>query len=247
MKNSVIALALSMAVAAQGTALAAPPTVEEVGDADSFGRDVIYLGNAQTGIVALQDDCTPDPTAPPGPTDRCIVLNAQPSATSWVEDGLATLQLPADSTKSLICFALTPSINYEFNNLTGVAQPNARFTGRALITIENEVLDDPTLIDPATGLPYGGKMQLGLSTYSQSRSLGAGERDQKSMFLSRHCIGGLVSKRSLVGSGLSETQAKQFFKKPMKFTFGSSGTVQMVDFANYFYGIRLYGDSKDNK
>ena len=30
-----------------------------------------------------------------------------------------------------------------------------------------------------------------------------------------------------------------------QFTFGASGTVQIVDVANYFYGIRLYGDSKD--
>jgi hypothetical protein len=74
-------------------------------------------------------------------------------------------------------------------------------------------------------------MTLPLSTYSESRSIAAGERAQTSMFLSRHCIGGLVSKRSLVGSNLSETQAKQFFKKPMKFTFGASGTVQIVDFA----------------
>jgi hypothetical protein len=243
MKSSVIALGLIVAVAAQ----AAPPTFEEVGDPDSFGRDVIYLGNAQTANVALQEDCTPDPSAPPLPNDRCVTLAAQPAATSWNEDGLATLQLPADSTKSLICFALTPNVNYEYNNLTGVAQPNARFTARAVITIENEVLDDPTLIDPNTGLPYGGKMTLPLSTWSESRSIAAGEREQKSMFLSRHCIGGLVSKRSLVGSGLTETQAKQFFKKPMKFTFGSTGTVQIVDFANYFYGIRLYGDSKDNK
>ena len=241
MKNSVIALGLMIAVAAQ----AAPPTVEEVGDPDSFGRDVIYLGNAQTSNVALQADCTPDPTFPPAPNDRCIVLNAQPAATNFNEDGLATLSLPADSTKSLICFALTPNSNFEFFNLTGVPQSNARFNARAAITIENEVLNDPTLIDPNTGLPYGGKMTLTLSTYSESRSIGAGEREQKSLFLSRHCIGGLVSKRSLVGSGLSETQAKQFFKKPMKFTFGASGTVQIVDFANYFYGIRLYGDSKD--
>jgi hypothetical protein len=241
MKNSVIALGLIVAAAAQ----AAPPTVEEVGDPDSFGRDVIYLGNAQTANVALQEDCTPDPSAPPPPNDRCIVLAAQPSPTSWNEDALATMQLPADSTKSLICFALTPNVNYEFNNLTGLPQPNARYTARAVITIENEVLDDPALIDPNTGLPYGGKMTLALSTYSESRSIAAGEREQKSMFLSRHCIGGLVSKRSLVGSGLTETQARQFFKKPMKFTFGSSGTVQMVDFSNYFYGIRLYGDSKD--
>ena len=241
MKNTVIALGLMIAVAAQ----AAPPTVEEVGDPDSFGRDVIYLGNAQTSNVALQGDCTPDPMFPPAPNDRCIVLNAQPAATSFNEDGLATLALPAESTKSLICFALTPNHNFEFFNLTGVPQSNARYNARAVITIENEVLNDPTLIDPNTGLPYGGKMTLPLSTYSESRSIAAGEREQKSLFLSRHCIGGLVSKRSLVGSGLSETQAKQFFKKPMKFTFGASGTVQIVDFANFFYGIRLYGDSKD--
>ena len=29
-------------------------------------------------------------------------------------------------------------------------QPNARYIARAVITIENEVLEDPTLIDPNT-------------------------------------------------------------------------------------------------
>ena len=160
MKSSVIALSLLIAAAAH----AAAPTVEEVGDADSFGRDVVYLGNAQTGNVALQADCTPDPMAPPPPpNDRCVVLNAQPATTTFVEDGLATMQLPADSTKSLICFALTPNVFFEFSNQTGVPQSNALYNARALITIENEVLDDPTLIDPATGLPYGGRMQLGLT------------------------------------------------------------------------------------
>jgi hypothetical protein len=90
MKNSVIALGLMIAVAAQ----AAPPTAEEVGDPDSFGRGVIYLGNAQTSNVALQADCTPDPMFPPAPNDRCIVLNAQPAATSFNEDGLARCRCP---------------------------------------------------------------------------------------------------------------------------------------------------------
>ena len=143
-EEHVIALSLLIAAAAP----AAAPTVEEVGDADSFGRDVVYLGSAQTANVALQADCTPDPMAPPPPpNDRCIVLNAQPATTTFVEDGLATMQLPADSTKSLICFALTPNV----------------------------------------------------------------------------------------------------FKKPMTFTFGAQGSMRIVDFANYFYGIRLYRDSKDNK
>ena len=241
MKKSIFALGLSIAAAAH----AAAPTVEEVGDADSFGRDVVYLGNAQTSNVALQSDCTPDPSNPPLPNDRCVVLNAQPASTSWNEGGLATMQLPAESTKSLICFALTPNVFFEFHNLTGVPQSNALFTARAVITIENEVLDDPTLIDAGTGLPFNGRIVLPLSTYSESRSIAVGEREQKSLFLSRHCIGGLVSKRSLVASGLTDMQARQFFKKPMKLTFGSSGTVQIADFANYFYGIRLYGDSKD--
>src|SRR5688572_29915259 len=161
MKQSIFALGLSIAAAAH----AAGPTVEEVGDADSFGRDVIYLGSAQTANVGLNPDCTPDPSNPPLPNDRCVVLNAQPAATSWNEDGLATMQLPAESTRSLICFALTPNVFFEFLNLTGVAQSNASFTARAVITIENAVLDDPTLIDPNTGLPYGGRMTLPLSTY----------------------------------------------------------------------------------
>jgi hypothetical protein len=63
------------------------PLSKRVGDPDSFGRDVIYLGNAQTSHVALQTDCTPDPMFPPLPNDRCIVLNAQPAATSFNEDG----------------------------------------------------------------------------------------------------------------------------------------------------------------
>jgi hypothetical protein len=241
MKN-IIALALMVAVAAQ----AAPhPTAEDVGDADSFGRDVIYLGNAQTGNVTLQADCTPDPLNPLPPTDRCVALSPQPAPTSWKEDGLATMKLPAEASKSLICFALTPNAFFQFNNLTGAPQPNARFAARAVITIQNAVLDDPTLINPGTGLPYG-KLVFSLQTYDESRSIAAGERAQKQLFLSRNCIGGLVSKRSLTeGFGFTEAQAKQFFKNPMTLTFGSQGQTQLVDFSNFFYGIRLYGDSRD--
>src|SRR4051812_3968329 len=52
------------------TALAAvAPTDAEVGDADSFGKAVLYLGLGQTMPIILTDDCTgTDPT-----TERCIV------------------------------------------------------------------------------------------------------------------------------------------------------------------------------
>lgn len=220
------------------TAAAAAPTVEEVGDADSFGRDVTYIGLAQTLSVAVADDCSgSDPTL-----ERCVLANAAPAPTSFNEAGLATISLPTQATKSLICFALTPFIQVQWENNLAVPA-NARFAANALVTIDNEVLDDPTLIDPGTGLPFGGVLSLGLGTFTDIHTLQPGEIDVKSMQMSRSCIAGIVSKRALVENyGLTETQATQFFKKPMTISFGARGTVALSSFTNYFYGIRLYGD-----
>jgi hypothetical protein len=217
---------------------AAAPTAEEVGDPDSFGRAVTYLGLAQTLPVTVLDDCsTSDPTL-----ERCIVANPAPAPTSFNEAGLATMNLPGKATKSLICFALTPFIQVQWENF--LATPaQARFNGNALIDIENEVLNDPALIDPNTGLPFGGVLSLGLGTFSDFHTLQPGENDFKSYQMSRSCIAGFVSKRVLVESyGLTETQANQFFKKPMTITFGARGTFALSTFATYFYGVRLYGD-----
>src|SRR5690348_9870020 len=76
---------------------AAAPAVDDVGDADSFGRNVTYLGLAQTLSVAVVDDCsTSDPTL-----ERCIVANPAPAPTAFDEANLATINLPAKATKSL--------------------------------------------------------------------------------------------------------------------------------------------------
>jgi hypothetical protein len=223
---------------APGVTAAAAPTADDVGDPDSFGRNVTYLGLAQTLAVTVLDDCSAsDPTV-----ERCIVANPAPSPTTFNEAGLATMNLPGKATKSLICFALTPFIQIQWENF--LATPaQARFSGNALINIDNEVLDDPTLIDPNTGLPFGGVLSLGLGTFTDFHTLQPGETDFKAYQTSRSCIAGIVSKRALVESyGLTETQATQFFKKPMTITFGARGTFALSSFASYFYGIRLYGD-----
>jgi hypothetical protein len=226
-------LLLSPAVTA-----AAAPTVEDVGDADSFGRNVTYLGLAQTLPVTVLDDCSASDPA----FERCIVANAAPAPTSFNESGLATMNLPGKATKSLMCFALTPFIQVQWENFLG-APAQARFSGNAVITIDNDVLDDPTLIDPGTGLPFGGVMTLGLGTFTDFHTLQSGETDFKAYQTSRSCIAGIVSKRSLIeGFGFTEMQANQFFKKPMTITFGARGTFALSSFASYFYGIRLYGD-----
>jgi hypothetical protein len=142
-------LLLSPSVAA-----AAAPTVEDVGDADSFGRNVTYLGLAQTLSVAVVDDCsTSDPTL-----ERCIVANPAPAPTSFNEADLAAINLPAKATKSLMCFALTPIVQVQWEN--NLATPStARFSGRALISIDNEVLDDPALEAEGRDEEVSGRVQ----------------------------------------------------------------------------------------
>ena len=218
----------------------AGPGPDEVGDPDSFGRAVIYLGVASTPSITLKADCLGSP--PPAPA-RCVTLSPQPALTSFTVSKLDALTIPAKSTNSLLCFAVTPSMAFMFNNQTGVAQPMARFTARPTLVLENEVLNDPSLIDPTTNAPFNGRISLSLGTYNESRNMAVGEREYKQMFLSRHCIDGM-SRRVLTETyGLPESIADDFFAHPIHMTFGAAGEAQLVENAGYYYGVRVYGDA----
>ncbi len=228
----------SRAALALAPSPAAAVTDADVGDADSFGKNVTYLGLGQTLPVILTDDCTGfDPA-----DSRCIVQQPAPLLTPFDEDGLGVMTLPAKATKTLMCFTLTPFINLQWRNDTA-AQQVARFNAFAIITIDNAVLNDPALIDPTTGAPFNGSLQVALATWRNSHSIGAGQFETQSSQQSRGCIAGVVSRRQLVETyGLTDTLAKEFFKKPMTIHLGSQGNVAMSQFTQYFYGIRLYGD-----
>jgi hypothetical protein len=219
-------------------AAAALPPVEDVLDVDSFGRNVTYLGLAQTKGVQLLDDCTGvDPaetvciTRPPG--DGFYLFN---------ETGLGTYKLPGKSTKSLLCFNITPFLTINYHN-ESAAPRLASFGGFTTMTIANPVLDDPALLDPATGLPFNGVIESGLNVYRETFTLAAGAMDQKRMAVSRGCNAGFISKRSLMDDyGLSETLANKFFRQPITITFGLTGSVRSADLMLLTTGVRFYGD-----
>ena len=220
---------------------AATSSTPEVGDIDSFGRAAKYLGLVQV-TVALQSDCTTDPLNPPPPNERCVVVNPAPEATNFSERDLAVIRLPARSTNSLLCHTLTPGLSFGFYNGTGADQ-YGYVSARALITVESEVLNDPTILNPSTGQPYGGKLETSLSTYHEDKMLAPNAYESKTMFLTRHCIGGFLSKQALVqGYGLTEAQAAELFRKPITLRFGASGSTQMTEYLHYLYGMRIYGD-----
>jgi hypothetical protein len=223
----------------------AAPGVAEVGDADSFGRNVKWLGLAQTGAITLASSCVPAPgDPPPGPDDRCVTLNPAPASTAFDFPDVARIKLPGKSAESLLCHWLSPIISYSFSNTTGVFQPNAQFRLTPYIVIESPVLADPALINPVTGLPFGGVLESGFSaTYLDSRSLQPGDRQLVRHSQSRTCIAGFLSRRSLVENyGLTEAQAKEVFKKDMALRIGVRGSAAMVSSGQVLYGLRVVGD-----
>lgn len=229
------ALSFAPAAHAQGGA----PTAAEVGDADSFGRNLRWLG-LLSGHINLAPDCTPAPGEPADP--NCVVLNPAPARTTFRVDGLDVLILPARSTRSLICHWQTPVTSYRALNPAGVPE-TFQFRVTPVYRIESAVLMEPGLADPNTGLPYNGVIELGLTSMFKFETLAPGDSDSELLTGTRMCIGGLVSRANLIQAyGLSEAQADRFFREPITIRLGISGSARLVESATINIGTRFVGD-----
>ncbi|QGX39649.1 hypothetical protein [Permianibacter aggregans] len=219
-------------------AMAAAPTVDEVGDVDSFGRKVKWAGVGQTIAVTADPACVPDEF------NRCIATSSGGAFASFDQRDLETIVLPAKSVHSLVCHHITPFYFYQFMNSTGSQQTGAQLLLTPYVTVYNDVLNDPAAIDPNTGLPYGGQLEFSMAVTSwQQRTLEPGEQHLQRENYSRHCIAGLLSKQSLIANwGLPEALANKFFKNDTKIVFHLRGSHNFIETAQFFYGIRLTVD-----
>lgn len=224
-------------------AVEAAAATATTGDADSFGRAVKFAGVMTTGGIYLAQDCTPDPSAPFGPEDHCFVANPAPATTTFTVNDAARVLIPARTANSLICHWQTPSVVYFFNNPTASYLGNARFQVSLSYTIQNSLFNDPSLINPLTGLPFGGSVTVGIPGIRHSRGLQAGEFQIERDASSRTCIDGLVSKRALVETyGLTAAQAANFFKNDTIISLNIVGTATLVDSATMVVGTRFVAD-----
>ena len=124
-------------------------------------------------------------------------------------------------------------------------QPNARIQITPNYTFQNAALNDPAMIDPTTGLPFNGKLNLGLAGIRHARSLQAGEHQTERDNTTRACIAGLISKQALKDTfGLTDTQVKNFFNNDTVITMNIVGQTQLIDFAGINYGTRFFVDER---
>jgi len=214
---------------------AASPSPDDVGDADSFGRAVQFLGLAD-GDVDLAADCT-------GDTFPCTVLAPSPASTSFDYMDLGHITLPAKAAHSLLCYWFSPFLTVGYGN-DGASPVVAHLNYTPTVTIENPFLDDPSLIDPTTGLPFGGSLLTGMtSSETFETPLDPGAHVTERTRDSAVCIAGLISKSTLVSTyGFTDDQARDFFKQPMTLRLNVSGSAQYVDCAALYFGWRIVGD-----
>lgn len=214
---------------------AASPSADDVGDVDSFGRNLTWLGLAD-GAIELSADCSSG-------ADHCQVLAPAPAATAFSFYDIGRIKLPKNATNSLLCYWFSPVLAVSYDNPTA-APVVARLNYVPTVTVENPVLDDPSLIDPNTGLPFGGSLLTAVTSSERFEvPLAAGQHLFERERDSAVCIAGLISKQTLMQNyGLSEAQARQFFKKPTTLRLNVEGSALFVGNASLYFGLRVVGD-----
>jgi hypothetical protein len=214
------------------------PSDADVGDSDSFGRNVQWLGLADFSVT-LANDCT-GAAAP----YVCQVLAPSASAqTTFDFEDVNRVVLPKNSANSLLCYWLSPWFTVTYSNPTA-ATVVAKLVVDPTITIENPVLNTPGLIDPTTGAPFNGKLLTGMTSLQRYEiplppGITISERKRDSAV----CIAGFMSRKTLTETyGLTEAQAKAFFNRSMTVHLNISGSAQYVTSAQLYYGFRIVGD-----
>lgn len=246
-RNAKLFIAIASSLALAGWLKAGPPSVDDVGDADSFGANAVYMG-AQSGFITIQTDPCPTPTPGPSPStnpangDQCFQVTDTSVTTPFDAENLARINLPGNSAKTIIYPVLNFFYLYNLNNTTG-APAQARFQFTANISIVSTVLNDPSCIDPNTSAPCGGVLtfQFSPNRVFDDRHLDTGEHAQVRMTFSRAGNAG-ISKAGLIGQGLPSALVDKLFKNPMTLQLNIIGTAKNVDVASITGNMRLFGD-----
>src|SRR3954468_14360093 len=237
--------ALVIALGAIPTSVLAGPTAAEVGDLDSFGHPAIYMGAASSGFVTLSPDCSAEPSPAPTPPDsQCFTITPSPGPTTFDAQDVCRIKLPKKATRDIIYPILTIAYDYQFQNPTALPVDPALFTYTVYLTIESDALLDPSIIDPATGLPAAGRLEHvvpGPITFREDRSLAAGERSRHRVAYSRSGNNGFT-KSFLVNYGLSASVVDALFTGPMTIRCNVEGVSRWVSRATIQLNMRLLGD-----
>lgn len=207
-------------------------------DPDSFGRPVKYLdvGSAQT--IIYYTGTFPCPTGA-----LCKQVTTPQVSQTFNETDRIVINLPANSTNSLLCFSYSPYLSHMFVNST-TGNLAATYSHMGNVTLESSVLANPFLINKITGQPFNGSISMqGVGYHSMYRSILPNTSDRQVLQFSRECINGLLNTQSLqTNYGLTLAQAQSVMRSAMTLRFSTSTSVGFTGYLSSGLGVRLFGD-----
>jgi len=244
MNSRIYALALSllalspMAVAPSEERPNRKDIVNELFMPELFGATLKWFG-VVGATVFFDSTCVFPPGEEIGPDQRCIILNPAPAVTAWDEREIAKITFPGNTFKHVICPVFLHNLNYQLRNTTG-ASHDARMDHRTYITIESEALNDPSAVDPETGLPYGGKLDIPWGARIIANTLDDGARLREVLQFTRACNAGM-NRPNFEGMGLPPAVVTNLFKNPITIHLGLRGSAQLLEFGLMNFSMRVTG------
>ena len=221
-------------------------TAAEVGEPDSFGKNVKFLGTATTGVVFAYHSCDAavllaELQLTLGADDRCLAVANGGATASATFDNLGRITIPGRSADNVMYFIANNTINNEYQNnfANGLL---VFFTYSPRVTIESAALNDPAAVDPTTGLPLNGSLTVGISGTKQFiRTVPAGEFEYFFDHYSSAATRGFA-RSYFADLGLPPTVVNNLYRQPMTIKLGMRLSVRNVYFGQYYYTMRFTGN-----
>lgn len=221
-------------------------SVADVGEPDSFGKNVKFLGTAATGIVYVYHNCDPaillsELDLVLGADDRCLALPIQGQNVTATFNDIGRIKIPKNSVDNVIYYVQTNLVSYELSN-PNINQIFSNFSYSPTFTLESDALNDPLAIDPNTGLPMNGSFTTGvgasktiLKTYEPGALEFMNER-----FSSSATRG--FARSYFADLGLPQSVINKLYNKPLTIKLNLRVRSNFGTFGQFGYSVRFLGN-----
>lgn len=221
-------------------------TAQDVGEPDSFGKNVKFLGTATSGGVVVYNSCDPqillnDLNITLGADDRCLSHTLGGPTSSATFNDIGRITIPGKSADNVIYFLVNNLVQYEFtNNFSNEFPGIVLYSPR--LTIESTALNDPTAINPDTGLPLNGVLTVGISSSKfLNRSIAANGFESYFDNYSSAATRGFA-RSYFEDIGLPQSVIKELYKRPMTIKLNLRLVVRGVSYGYFRYTMRFMGN-----
>jgi len=237
-KSSIMSLSLLALLAL--SSVAPGQTVDEVGDVASFGKEAKFFGFAQTGGIIVSRDCTTLPF-PLGPDDRCFTLNGN-NATSFDVKNIGRIKFPASTFENIIYLLTRHQVAFNFLNAT-TTNKTGRLVYRPYITLVSSRLEDPSLINPMTGLPFNGQMDISQAGgRTLTKTLFPNYQENDFLTYGSPSISGITKKYLMDNYNLPQNVVDDIFQKEITIRLNIAGQTSNIEQGSFNWGVRFIGN-----